>query len=190
MKFTESDLELMLGDMVNRCMGAKTQMCSDEPMTDNPNVVCIGYETGEEDKAPITIEVIQFVDNGDDPAQQLVATLGMLDVRKFLFVAMMGEGYHRDSLTEETYSHGDMKDDFENNPASLVKEAIVINAVPWSGKNVFSRIATYVYDDFGVPVFGDVIENKSSLRGNVGRMGEILSLFIKYVKNELARESN
>ena len=193
MRFTEQHLDEVLDDMVERSMGAKTQMCQDEPMTDNPNVVCVGYEGDDYDNAPIVIEMCQFVD-GDDPAQQLVETLGMLEVRKFLFVAMMGEGYHREASDVEEakdYERGDMKSDFENNPASSVKEAIVINAINWTGKNLFSRVVTYVYDDFGVPKFGEVMKTKNPVRpGEVGRMGEVLSLFVKYIKNELARESN
>lgn len=178
---TEEEFAEIMDDMIARSMGAKVEMCREQPMSDNPNVVCVGYEDKESDK----IQVAMCEMEGEGTAvEQLVYTLSKLPIRRFLFVSMMGEGYQRDALPDD-YNYGDMREDFENNPASQVKETVLVNGVTWSGKTHVSRFATYVYDDKGVPVFGDVVKNVTNAKEDNGRITTVLSLFVKFMKNEL-----
>lgn len=185
--FSEDEVIAVVDDILARCQGAKTMMCENEPMSENPHVMCVAYANDIESEAPMAVHMFEMED-GDDVVEQMVATLSHVEIKPFVFVAMMGEAYHRSDNVPENYEKGDMKTDFETNPASSVKECVIVNAVDWKGKKLHSRVAPYVYDDKGVPRFEETISSVVPATPQSGRIAELLSLFVLYMRNEVSKE--
>lgn len=170
---TVLDMQTMCEEFMHRSIYAKTEMCKEEPMKDNPPVMMIGFvSTEENDEAfndalefyhdnetskPYKIAVLPLI-HRDDIYECIADVVKHLTPQEFSFVAIVAEGYTRSEETVEKTKtqqvNGQaMEKDFKENPFSDVQETLIVTAVDWECQNLYTVMAPYRYDDAGIPVF-------------------------------------
>lgn len=102
---------------------------------------------------------------------------------KWQWLAYIVEGYLNDASSEdelENHERGDYERDYKNNPASTVKEGIIVSLFTWEGESACTTIV-YHYGDDGMPVWENTIEGDESPQGLVP---EIFGQFRAYCYHE------
>lgn len=183
---TVTDMQTMCEDFVNRSIFAKTEMCKEESMSDNPPMLLIGFATDPTDddyedalafqqenntSKPYKVALLPLM-HRDDPIECISDVVKHLNPRPFSFVALVAEGYYRDMSKQgktddilANYEKGDMEKDYKENPFTDVREAIVVTAVDWNCEHLYSAYSPYRYDDNGVPMFDNTAPSFAPLNG-------------------------
>jgi hypothetical protein len=173
---TVLDMQTMCEEFMHRSIYAKTQMCKEEAMQDNPSVMMIGFVSTEESDEAFD-EAMEFQHENDTSKPYKVAVLPLihrddiyeciadivkhLPAKEFSFIAIIAEGYTSPNSPADIASasgqmHGGaLETDFQENPFSEVRETLIVTAVDWECRNLYTVMAPYKYDDFGVPVFDE-----------------------------------
>lgn len=151
-----------LKEAMTRVKYAKTEMCMQEPMSDNPAMLLVAYRADAENEPKMTVGdsssykmgLIPLI-HADDVRECLVDVIGSLPAEKLEFMILCVEGYHDTdpNNTGKQYDRGDMEKDFRTNPFTTVKEGLVVSGVDWEGEYAVNGHCTYSYDDNGVPAF-------------------------------------
>lgn len=173
----DEDIKSIMEEVLNRVCYAKTEMCKDEPMQDNPPLLLIAMESNEDNpdhdgaleyqkennlSLPYHIAVVPLI-HKENVLEAYDEVVHALPIRPFSFLLLCVEGYMRNDVSdaEETEWAGDVdrnrlfEKDYKENPFSTVREGIVFTAVDWSGSHIWNVTSLYRYDDKGVPVFDD-----------------------------------
>jgi hypothetical protein len=205
---TVLDMQTMCEEFMHRSIFAKTEMCKEEAMQDNPSVMMIGFVSTEESDEAFD-EAMEFQHENDTSKPYKVAVLPLihrddiydcigdivkhLPAKEFSFIAIIAEGYTspaENSIVAGQIQGGGLEKDFRENPFSEVRQTLMVTAVDWECRNLYTVIAPYKYDDFGVPVFDEGISTMSELLGfeNYGakeleeiEMGKLAQTIISFV---------
>ena len=194
---TESDMMRICDDFMYRARFAKTEMCKEDPMSDNPPIMLIGCAS-DPDSNPQHDDAVAFAEEEglsqpyhialiplitqDDPYESFEEIVKAAPIKPFSFIALVVEGYFREA-TSETYEHGrgSLAEDYKNNPFTDVREGISLVATDWELQHYYQMAQPFRYDDHGVPVFdaGEEKANQVALGGmdallNRERAGEEL----------------
>lgn len=189
---TVTDMQTMCEDFMHRGRFAKTEMCKDEAMMDNPPILLIGFPVDEnsddyEDAVqfqqefgtskPYRVALLPLT-HRDDVVDCITDIVKHLPPQPFSFIALAAEGYSRvggkDLPTD--YERGDMESDFKENPFTDVRETLIITAVDWGCEHIYSSMSPYTYDDAGVPVFSEDDEHSAfSPLGGIDNVRELLA---------------
>lgn len=207
----QEDVEKILRDVMSRLMYAKTEMCKEHPMSDNPPLFLAGKvnepEEGheEEDEAAneyqSSIGLEQAYDvamlpliHREDVIEAYTDAVKQLPIVPISFVLLGAEGYGRIDengnpleLTQENYEHGDLQKEFSENPFSSVREVLIVTGVDWNQETLYSGTCAYTYNDRGVPQFGKPMFVKSTMTSeesveNHGRVAKALWGTMTYLK--------
>lgn len=178
-------------------------MCKDEPMTDNPPLFLIAFDSTEDNEdhescianqdylslsKPYQVAMVPLI-HKDELYDAYDDVVRSLPIRKFEFVAVVVEGYGQD-LSEEnastitkTINKGDLEKEFKENPFTTVREGIMMTAVDWEMTGVWGIVNTYRYDDKGVPTFDEPQFNTFSYNQNEehGRLIEVMVATAQYM---------
>jgi hypothetical protein len=175
-KDLDDDITKILKDLLYRSVYAKTEVCKDEPMSDNPPLFLVAFESIEENNEeheaclinqqelslskPYQVAMVPLIHKEDmyDAYDDVVRSL---PVRKFEFIAVVVEGYGKD-LSQETdqsevkkMNKGDLEKEYKENPFTDVREGLMMSAIDWNMTGVWGVANMYRYDDTGVPIFDE-----------------------------------
>lgn len=171
-----SDVLKIIGDVMRRSKYAKTEMCKSSPMSDNPPMLIIGRvsKDGENDSEEYAnrldlskqydVAMLPLI-HKEDPYDCYMDAISHLPLEPVAFILLIVEGYMQrtDKSALEGIRQGSgevdgksLKEDYETNPFSDVREGLVISGVDWEQDKIYMSASTYKYDDHGVPVFDDV----------------------------------
>jgi hypothetical protein len=175
-KDLDDDITKILKDLLYRSVYAKTEVCKDEPMSDNPPLFLVAFESIEENNEeheaclinqqelslskPYQVAMVPLIHKEDmyDAYDDVVRSL---PVRKFEFIAVVVEGYGKD-LSQETdqsevkkMNKGDLEKEYKENPFTDVREGLMMSAVDWNMTGVWGVANMYRSDDTGVPTFDE-----------------------------------
>jgi len=125
------------------------------------------------------------------PTDNLGVILGLLseklseknDTMRWEWLAYIAEGYLNDSPTLnelDTHERGDYERDYKNNPASTVKEGVIITMFTWDGDSACTTLV-YHYGDDGMPVWEEALETDEAPQGLVP---DIFRNFHAYCEHE------
>ncbi len=175
-KDLDDDITKILTDLLYRSVYAKTEVCKDEPMSDNPPLFLVAFESIEENNEeheaclinqqelslskPYQVAMVPLIHKEDmyDAYDDVVRSL---PVRKFEFIAVVVEGYGKDLSQEADQSEvkkmnkGDLEKEYKENPFTDVREGLMMSAVDWNMTGVWGVANMYRYDDMGVPMFDE-----------------------------------
>lgn len=175
------DILKIIADVMRRSKYAKTEMCKNSPMTDNPPMVIVGRVHDESDSdeemndtsesyhrdlglaKKYDVAMLPLI-HKEDPYEAYTDIVGHFPIMPIEFILIIVEGYMREmkdkSLLEGLRQENDkgvsLKEDFQTNPFTDVVEGLVIAGVDWDEDKLYMSASTYRYDDFGVPQFSDV----------------------------------
>jgi hypothetical protein len=174
-KDLDDDITKILTDLLHRSVYAKTEMCKEEPMSDNPPLFLVAFESVEENEEeheaclinqqelslskPYQVAMVPLIHKEDmyDAYDDVVRAL---PIRKFEFIAVVVEGYGKD-LSEADDSEvkkmnkGDLEKEYKENPFTDVREGLMMSAVDWGMTGVWGVANMYRYNDTGVPTFDE-----------------------------------
>ena len=174
-KDLDDDITKILTDLLHRSVYAKTEMCKEEPMSDNPPLFLVAFESTEERdeeheaclanqkelslSKPYQVAMVPLIHKEDmyDAYDDVVRSL---PIRKFEFIAVVVEGYGKD-LSEADQSEvkkmnkGDLEKEYKENPFTDVREGLMMSAVDWNMTGVWGVANMYRYNDTGVPTFDE-----------------------------------
>lgn len=190
------DGKALVKDTLERSIYAKKELCKEEPMTDNPGIlffVAESNETNPEHEAcleyqaelgldkPYHVAMVPLI-HKEDVVDCLEDIVRAMPVTKFDYLIIAVEGYSRSQESPE-YERGSMEEEFRTNPFTDVREGIIITAIDWSATTLFSNIATYTYDDVGVPQFDEPMElaQKVTEESEMGRIPDTLISICRYM---------
>jgi hypothetical protein len=204
-KDLDGDITKIMKDLLHRSVYAKTEMCKEEPMSDNPPLFLVAFESVEENEEeheaclanqqelslskPYQVAMVPLIHKEDmyDAYDDVVRSL---PVRKFEFIAVVVEGYGKD-LSAETdeaeitkqFSKGDLEKEYKENPFTDVREGLMMSAVDWNMTGVWSVANMYRYDDTGVPMFDEPFFNTHPNDHNQehGRLVEVMVATAQYM---------
>ena len=199
----DNDIKTVMEDLLNRAIFAKTEMCKDEPMSDNPPLflvavesndtnpdhdACVDYQQEFSLSKPYHLAMIPLIHKEDiyDAYEDVVKAL---PIRPFEFLVIAVEGYAKSEMTPEelaNHDRGAFEKDYKENPFSTVREGLMLTAVDWNASAVWSISALYRYDDHGIPVFDEepmchTCEVNTDDEGN-GRLPDALLATVGYMK--------
>lgn len=192
----DHDIKAVMEDLLLRAQFAKTEMCKDDPMTDNPPVVLIAVESDDTNpdhdvcvefqqekglSKPLHIAMLPLIHKEDvyDCYEDVVKAL---PIRPFEFIVLALEGYghyaDEEGMDLTNYQRGAMEEDYKNNPFSTVREGLILTAVDYNATALWSVMSTYRYDDHGVPMYDEpkasVNEINKDDEEGYGRLGDAL----------------
>jgi len=201
--FRNQKMFSVLEDAMERAMYAKTEMCKEEPMSDNPPMLLVGYDKknveektrltiGDDDESEMQIGMVPLI-HKDDVRECLVDAIGAIPTQKFEFLILAVEGY-RDTMVEngempEGWSRGDLGKDFKENPFTTVKEGVVVSGVDWEHEYAINGACTYSYDDKGVPQWDEVMWTEIEISEETGMMTFIMASACEFMKKKIITES-
>lgn len=124
------------------------------------------------------------------PTDNLAVILNLLaqklneknETMKWEWLAYIVEGYLNDSPTVEeldAHERGDYERDYKNNPASTVKEGLIITLFTWEGDSACATIV-YHYGDDGMPVWENTLEPDEEPMGLVPDIFRNFRTFCQY----------
>lgn len=196
----DHEVQTIMQDLLHRAKFAKTEMCKEMPMTDNPPIMLITVESDETNPehdtavefqrekgltAPLHIAMLPLMHKEDiyDAYDDVVRAM---PIRKFRSIILALEGYgtsNPELLDKDDYERGDMEDDYKNNPFSDVREALVLTGVDWDTTKMWSIMQTYRYDDHGVPIYDEPACHVTDLSDEteIGRLGDTLVSTARYM---------
>ena len=171
-----NDILKILGDVMRRSKYAKKEMCKEVAMSDNPPMLIIGrIHQSDDTDDEMTESASQYTkelglerqyDVGmlplihkEDPYDAYMDAIGHLPTAPVNFIFLAVEGYMRrgtDKVNFDSEEGESLKDEFQNNPFSDVREGLVVSGVDWEQDKIYMSASTYTYDDRGVPMFDDV----------------------------------
>lgn len=168
----DNDIKTILEDLLNRGIFAKTEMCKEEPMSDNPPLflvavesnetnpeheTCLDYQRENSLSKPYHLAMIPLI-HKEDIYEAYEDVVKALPIRPFDFIVMAVEGYAQSDITPEEamkHNNGDFEKDYKENPFSTVREGLMLTAVDWNSTAIWNVTALYRYDDHGLPVFDE-----------------------------------
>ncbi len=195
------DMKALISDVMARSMYAKTEMCKDEAMTDNPPMLFVGYESDETNPEhdacmeakdelglakPYQMLMVPLIHKAD-PFEAYQDVIKQLPIEKFDFIVLVLEGYLRENTELATLLESrSLEKDYKENPFTDVREGLIVTAVDWSNTTLLSMTNTYRYDDNGLPMYdeNDCKEmdiNPNDEERNLGRFGEALVQTVQYM---------
>jgi hypothetical protein len=200
-EFQNQKMFSVLEDALERAMYAKTEMCKEEPMSDNPPMLLVGYNKenveektrltiGDDDDSEMQIGMVPLI-HKDDVRECLVDAIGAIPTQKFEFLILAVEGY-KDEMSEdlpEGWSRGDLAKDFKENPFTTVREGVIVSGVDWEHKYAINGACTYSYDDKGVPQFGEPSWSQVEISEETGMMTFIMASACEFMKKKIITES-
>jgi hypothetical protein len=200
-EFQNQKMFSVLEDALERAMYAKTEMCKEEPMSDNPPMLLVGYNKenveektrltiGDDDDSEMQIGMVPLI-HKDDVRECLVDAIGAIPTQKFEFLILAVEGY-KDEMSEdlpEGWSRGDLAKDFKENPFTTVREGVIVSGVDWEHKYAINGACTYSYDDKGVPQFGEPAWSQVEISEETGMMTFIMASACEFMKKKIITES-
>ncbi len=175
------DIIKILGDVMRRSKYAKKKMCEQTAMTDNPPMLIVGRVHKPEDsddemtdtaskytkelglEKQYDVAMLPLI-HKEDVYDCYMDAVGALPIAPVNFILLVVEGYMRagTDLTKPNDSDDEgksLKDEYESNPFSDVREGLVVSGVDWEQDKIYMSAVTYKYDDFGVPMFDDEMES-------------------------------
>lgn len=204
----QKDAEILLRDFMERAQYAKSEMCREEAMSDNPALLVVvfepkqeGYEGNWESLAEGCAEMglsktyqcgmIPLI-HKPDPAECLVDVVGSLPVDNFAFMFVIVEGYRDTEISTKEefakkmgdYERGDMAKEFAENPFSTVTEVLTVHGYDWNLTNRFVMFSDYKYNDRGIPEFSEFISDHSEVGDDDERVriDEILYRAVQFMR--------
>lgn len=200
-EFQNQKMFSVLEDALERAIYAKTEMCKEEPMSDNPPMLLVGYNKenveektrltiGDDDDSEMQIGMVPLI-HKDDVRECLVDAIGAIPTQKFEFLILAVEGY-KDEMSEdlpEGWSRGDLAKDFKENPFTTVREGVIVSGVDWEHKYAINGACTYSYDDKGVPQFGEPSWSQVEISEETGMMTFIMASACEFMKKKIITES-
>jgi hypothetical protein len=173
-----NDILKILGDVMRRNKYAKKEMCKEVAMSDTPPMLIIGriHQSDDTDdelaesasqytkqlglERQYDVAMLPLI-HKEDPYDAYIDAVGHLPTAPVNFIFIAVEGYMRRFTDLTTPADRDseresLKDEFQNNPFSDVREGLVVSGVDWEQDKVYMSASTYTYDDRGVPMFDDV----------------------------------
>lgn len=105
------------------------------------------------------------------------------ETMRWEWLAYIVEGYLNDVPDEnflENHERGEYERDYKNNPASTVREGIIVTLFTWEGESACTTLV-YHYGDDGMPVWLESLETDESPQGLVP---EIFGQFRAYCHHE------
>lgn len=156
--------------LANKAKEMKYDWCvENEEMSDTPPILFGALATGEGFMMPDLLE--------GHPTETLPVLLNYLlhkmeedgGVAKYEWLAYVVEGYFRpaDEVADpEGYERGTMETEYKTNPASTVREGIIVTMFPWDGDALTVSVPFGMGDD-GLPVFDEMTEIGSHGGGNI-----------------------
>ena len=182
---TVTDMQLMCEEFMHRAKFAKTEMCKDDAMSDNPAILLVGTVSTPDDNSdhdgaisfqqeyntskPYRVALIPLM-HRDDVVDCIEDIVKHLKPQKFSFIALAAEGYFREARKDEdffpeNYSKGDMETEYKENPFTDIREALIVTAIDWECQHLYSCHLPYRYDDNGVPVYDEQVSAFTPLHG-------------------------
>ena len=203
-EFQNQKMFSVLEDAMERSIYAKTEMCKEEPMSDNPPMLFVAYDqknvkestrltiTADDGETEMQIGMVPLLHN-PDVRECLVDAIGAIPTQKFEFLILAVEGY-QDSIAEkgkmpEGWERGDLGKDFAENPFTTVKEGVIVSGVDWEHKYAINGACTYSYDDKGVPKFDEVNWSQIEITEETGMMTFIMASACEFMKKKIITES-
>jgi len=204
-KDLDDDITKILTDLLHRSVYAKTEMCKEEPMSDNPPLFLVAFESVEENEEeheaclinqqelslskPYQVAMVPLIHKEDmyDAYDDVVRAL---PVRKFEFIAVVVEGYGKDMSQETDESEakvpiqkGDLEKEYKENPFTDVREGIMMSAVDWGMTGLWGVANMYRYDDMGVPTFDEAYFTSYPYDNNeeYGRLVDVMVATAQYM---------
>ncbi len=199
----DNDIKTVMEDLLNRAIFAKTEMCKDEPMSDNPPLFLVAVESNDTNpdhdscveyqqefslSKPYHLAMIPLIHKEDiyDAYEDVVKSL---PIRPFEFLVIAVEGYAKLEMTPEDFANHDrgaFEKEYKENPFSTVREGLILTAVDWNASAVWSITRLYRYDDHGIPVFDEepscqTCEVNPDEEGN-GRLPDALLATVGYMQ--------
>lgn len=197
------DMKILISDVVRRSQYAKEELCKDEPMTDNPPIFFVGYESDptnpEHDacleaqeelslKKSYQMMMIPLI-HKDDPFEAFEDVVRSMPIDEFSFIVLAVEGYMRvnsEGLDLSELERGSLEKDYKENPFSDVREGITVTALDWEATTMLTNNVCYRYDDKGVPMWdepvtGEIEINEEALEIGFGRFGDGLIDATRYM---------
>lgn len=176
-----NDILKILGDVMRRNKYAKKEMCKEVAMSDTPPMLIIGriHQSDDTDdelaesasqytkqlglERQYDVAMLPLI-HKEDPYDAYIDAVGHLPTAPVNFIFIAVEGYMRRFTDLTTPADRDseevsLKDEFQNNPFSDVREGLVVSGVDWEQDKIYMSAVTYKYDDFGVPMFDDEMES-------------------------------
>lgn len=202
------DAEILLSDFIGRAQHAKTELCREESMSDNPSLLIVVFEPNKDDfdgnydklaedckemglSRTYQCGMIPLI-HKSDPAECLVDVIGSFPIDKFSFMFLVVEGYRDTEIKDaddfakkmKDYERGDMAQEFAENPFSTITEVITVHGYDWDLTTRFVRFADYKYDDNGLPVFGEIngADEPANADDERGRIDEILFRGVQFMR--------
>jgi hypothetical protein len=162
----------ILSAVVARAMEAKYGICEENNgMTDAPPTLVGELPSGDGFIMPDLME-----GHPTDTLPLMLAGLAEGMVENFQSVrwkwlAYIVEGYAKPagSVTEEelaNHDRGKYEEEYKTNPATDVREGIIVSVFPWDGTPIGATVF-YRYDDRGLPVYDEPETMEAELHGNI-----------------------
>lgn len=172
----------LLKQIVASFMATKKDMCEENAGPADISPLIIGADiNGKGFIMPDTLE--------NDAADNLPLLLSALvnelqDLNNTLawnWVAYIAEGYEKLSSLPSDFERGAFEKEYRTNPASDVREVLLVSLFTWEGVDICGSVP-YYYGDDGMPVWSE--ERESELTKDQGLIPFTFATFRKYCKHE------
>jgi len=205
----KKDAQILITDFMERAQLAKTEMCRNEPMSDNPALLVVVFEPNKDDFEgdydQLASECVEMglsktyqcgmipLIHKPDPCDCLTDVIGNFPIDKFSFLFFIAESYRETAITTDDpdwqdkikeYEHGDMAKDFAENPFTTITEILSGFGYDWDLSNRFVAFVDYKYDDKGLPVFTEMeqLSDKADEKDSRGRLDEMLYRGVQFMR--------
>lgn len=122
--------------------------------------------------------------------EMVVEQMKNLNVMPHLaWVGYICEGYSTPN-NDADYAHGEMEAEYKNNPATEIREGIIVTVYDWNGNGLAQNIL-YRYDDHGMPQFSDddVLEASLPAGTDGGVVSHLFQQFLAYCREVVANNN-
>lgn len=206
-QITNDDVARLINDVMRRSQFAKTEMCRQQGITDNPALLLVAWESKDDDdehdgaveyaervglSKPFQVGMIPLI-HREDVLDSYMEVVKHMPIQKFEYLFMVVEGYMNPTINLNSvdelpadYKRGDMAKDFAENPFTEVREAVIVSGLNWDASEIYTAFSTYKYDDRGVPQFAKLITNQKNIGENddaegMGRMMDAMVATTRYM---------
>lgn len=195
------------GDIFQKCIEAseyvKAGICKDTACTDVPHVALfVTNDQSAKNALRLPPEAVIPGTDGHVLMAMPIASNDPFDMRSLLAlvppfkvdaVCLLSEGYYRSTGHPENYKRGDMQREYESNPFSDVRPALVLLGVDVKSLQTGMVLLSYKYDDRGVPEFDPACHKQVTMykEGDAsvsGRAVDAIMQFAKLCRSRHAKE--
>lgn len=107
---------------------------------------------------------------------------------RWKWLAYIVEGYAKPNLTAlpENWERGQMEEEYKTNPATDIREGLIVTLFPWSG-DALNATVFFTYDDNGLPVYEEPMTTQEQVGGLIA---DIFQSFTKACHIHETAQSN